>query len=377
MKILFVSMPSLHFFRWAEQLKDAGHEVYWFDIVDGGQNVDRINWVNQIVGWKRRFNFPGRSFIKKKLTKLYKLVQKVNERNIANFFEEKLEEIQPDVVHSFALYVSCTPILEVMQKYQSTKWIYSSWGSDLFYFQNKPAFLRDIKRVLPRVNYLFTDCKRDFKLAEKYGFKGQFLGVFPGGGGFNLDQMLIVRKPLDERKILLIKGYEGRSGRAINVLKAIEYLEDLLGAYKIVVFGADKDVFKYIQDSELNNWNNFEIVGKLSHEQVLQLMGKSLCYIGNSNSDGLPNTLLEAICMGAFPIQSNPGGVTEEVIEVGINGLIIQDCENINEIGNVISSMVNNPVLLRKAFNYNAEIMQKWSDRVIKDKVLKIYSSLK
>ena len=53
----------------------------------------------------------------------------------------------------------------------------------------------------------------------------------------------------------------------------------------------------------------------LSHSDILTIMGKSLLYIGNSISDGMPNTLLEAIVMGAFPIQSNPGKVTEEIIE--------------------------------------------------------------
>jgi hypothetical protein len=42
--------------------------------------------------------------------------------------------------------------------------------------------------------------------------------------------------------------------------------------------------------------------------------GQSILHIGNSISDGMPNALLEAMGMGAFPIQSNPGKVSEEVI---------------------------------------------------------------
>ena len=44
MKILMVSMPTLHFFRWSNQLKDVGHEVYWFDITGMSVPVAKINW---------------------------------------------------------------------------------------------------------------------------------------------------------------------------------------------------------------------------------------------------------------------------------------------------------------------------------------------
>jgi hypothetical protein len=73
MKILMVAPASLHFFRWTEQLKEAGHDIYWFDVLDGGEQVDRISWVKQIVGWKLKFNYPGRYFMKEKFRKVYSL----------------------------------------------------------------------------------------------------------------------------------------------------------------------------------------------------------------------------------------------------------------------------------------------------------------
>lgn len=376
MKILMVAMPSLHFFRWTEQLKDAGHEVYWFDVVDGGQKVERINWVHQIVGWKLRSDFPGRHFIKSKFPKIYALIQKLNERNTAKVFEQKLLEIKPDAVHSFALYVACAPIIKVMEKHKNIKWLYSSWGSDLYYFQNEPRYLADIKKVLPRIDFLFTDCKRDYEIAKNYGFVGEFLGVFPGGGGFPLEEMKEYSIPFIQRKTILIKGFQGRSGRSIQVLKALEQLKEQLQNYEIVVFGADEEVLEYTAKSTLDNWENFSILGKISQNEVWQLMGKSLIYIGNSNSDGIPNTLLEAICMDVFPIQSNPGGVTEEVISDGINGLLIEDCEDVDEIINKIDIVLNSSSLIQNALNLNKEIKERLSDQKIKSKVLQKYAAL-
>jgi glycosyltransferase involved in cell wall biosynthesis len=376
MKILMVAMPSLHFFRWTEQLKDAGHEVYWFDVVDGGNKVERINWVHQIVGWKLRWDFPGRHFIKKNFPKYYQWIQQFNERNTATVFEQKLLEIEPDVVHSFALYVACAPIIGVMEKHKNIKWIYSSWGSDLFYFQYNPAFFKDIKRVLPRIDFLFTDCNRDFVIAKTHGFSGEFLGVFPGGGGFPLAEMNRYALPFEQRKTMLIKGFQGRSGRAIPVLKALEQLKEPLHDYKIVVFGADEEVLEYTANSELVGWGNFAILGKISQNEVWQLMGKSIIYIGNSNSDGIANTLLEAICMDVFPIQSNPGGVTEEVITDGINGMLIEDCEDVAKIKNKISIVLNSTSIIQNALHHNKNVKENLNDQKIRSMVLKNYDSV-
>jgi hypothetical protein len=377
MKILMVAPASLHFFRWTEQLKGAGHEIYWFDITDGGAKVDRISWVHQIVGWRLKWNYPGRYFIKNRFPKVYHFIQKWNEHDLAEVFEQKLLEIQPNVVHSFALYLSCTPILEEMKKHKSIHWAYSSWGSDLFYFQNNSAYLKDIKMVLPHINSLFTDCSRDYEIAKKYGFSGEFLGVFPGGGGFPLEEMATYLLPFEQRKTILIKGFQGRSGRAIPVLKAVEKMEESLKEYEIVVFGADKEVIRYGNESILSKWHNFKIYGKLQHNEIFRWMGKSLIYIGNSNSDGIPNTLLEAICMDVFPIQSNPGRVTEEVIVNEENGLLINDCEDLNEIMGKIKQAIVNKEIVFKAIASNSKKMKPiLGDDQIKEKVIEKYKNL-
>ncbi|KJD33406.1 glycosyl transferase family 1 [Tamlana nanhaiensis] len=376
MKILMVSIPTLHFFRWADQLKYAGHEVFWFDITGMSAPVEKLNWVEQKVNWKLKYNYPGRIFLKKRFPKVYNFIQKFNEKNTASEFENYLNKVKPDVVHSFAIYLSCAPILEVMTKYNQ-KWIYSSWGSDLYYFQNKSQYLNDIKRVLPRINYLFTDCNRDYIIAKKHGFSGDFLGVFPGGGGFNLQHVKSFCLPIEKRKTILIKGFQGRSGRAITVLKAINNLQKQLQAYKIIVFGAPNEVFQFVQNSALKDWENLEVLGRINHEKVLEIMGEALVYVGNSNSDGMPNTLLEAIIMGAFPIQSNPGNATSELITHNKNGLLINNCENEVEIEALITSVLRNTDLLEEAYQFNQNNLKPNLDReVIKRKVLEKYASI-
>jgi glycosyltransferase involved in cell wall biosynthesis len=374
-KILLVSMNNLHFTRWSDQLRESGHEVFWFDIKDQGYSP-AMSWMTQVVGWKKGFlKKKGRSFIKKRVPKLFSFLSSQLDVPVEKAFEKALLDIQPDVVHSFALYISCTPIYGVMKKYNKVNWLYSSWGSDLFYFRNKPAHLKDIKEVLPRVNYMFADCKRDQGIANELGFIGTHLGVFPGGGGFDLSVFEKYKIPLVKRKIIAVKGNQNRSGRAVPVLNALEQLSLQLANFEVVVFGVENDAVFQFQECSIPH---LTIKGLMEHEELIQLFCNSLIYIGNSNSDGMPNTLLEAVCAGVFPIQSNPGGAVEELIQDKENGLLIKDCEDVKHIKEIILMAITNPLLLKNAMAFNNKQMVPLLSRdAISAQVLNAYASIK
>lgn len=376
MKILMVAIPNHHFFQWVSQLEGAGFEVYWFDISGSAHPVERINWVKQIRRWKIRVQYPFRTRIKNNFPGLYHFIQKFNETPVSTAFEKTVRQLKPDMVHCFEMKLAGLPILATMEKHPGIKFVYSSWGSDLFYFREMKVPKSQVAQFLKRVDFLLTDCQRDYKIALENGFANQFLGVFPGNGGIRMETDLPTQ--FDNRNTIIIKGYEDGVGKAIKVLDALKEVPGAhLNGLKIVIFSADttvqdtikKDVFFKDKDVTVFARNQF-----LPNASLLAMMQQSLVYVGNSISDGMPNTLLEAMAMGAFPIQSNPGNVTAEVIEHGKNGFLINNPLKSNEIATLILQAISNEQLRKEAFLYNIAFMEKnYNRKPLKNKIVHLY----
>ena len=200
-----LSIFAPHFFNWTEQLRDSGHEVYWLDVYDSNTKVKQIDFVEQILGWRYKWNYPGRYLLKSKAPGITRFINIFNERNFREQLEKQIRRIKPDVVHSFVMYLGGAPALPVMKKFPNLKWAYTAWGSDMYYYQHQPKHLEDMKETLAQMDYMFADCQRDYSIAQEHGFKGRFLGVFPGGGGFDFKSLDPLIKDKGNRNIILIK----------------------------------------------------------------------------------------------------------------------------------------------------------------------------
>lgn len=378
MKILTVAIPNHHFFQWVNQLESSGHEVYWFDITDGNGFSEKIGWVKQFNDWKLRWDYPLRQRIKKYIPKLYQLIQTINERSATKAFKKVFEQVQPDIVHCFEMQLAGLPILPVLEA-SKVPLVYSSWGSDLFIYEALGVSKADVQQFLKRVNYLITDCKRDHHIAKDLGFTNSFLGVFPGNGGIALPKENIL--PVEERDTIMVKGYDDGVGQALVVLKALAQLPiEILKDKKIVVYSADQVVLDYIKQSTVYNLLDVTVYARgqfVNNTVLLRHMGLSVLHIASSTSDGMPNALLEAMGMGAFPIQSNPGGVTEEVITHRKNGLLIDNPTDETAILNLIRIALEHKELRVLAQDFNTALIEKRCNRVIlQDQIQDLYQQI-
>jgi glycosyltransferase involved in cell wall biosynthesis len=268
-----------------------------------------------------------------------------------------------------------------MLKYKKVKWIYSSWGSDVYYFEKLNIEEKIFKQILQRINFLISDCNRDYEIVKKMGFKNQFLGVLPGNGGidFPIEQRQLLRP--QHRKSIIIKAYNDNIGRGMEILKSFdESLIRLLKGFDIILFGANQEIIDYVENNPQFETLKFIIYSKersIRNKDLLQLMNNGYLYIANSLSDGMPNALLEAMGMGCFPIQSNPGNVMCEVIKNGENGLLINNPLDVLEINQKILLALKNRDMIENSFQTSvSKIRSKGNRTELRKIIVDIYEEV-
>lgn len=366
MKILFVAtVDSIHTARWLDQLRGQGWEIHLFpaqwpakvhaalrDVTLHGVGLWRPEGLHASIRVAGVWPFAKGAF----------RVSQFIERRAPEFarrdcvLARSIRRLRPDIVHALEMQKSGYLTVDA-RRLAGTPFpplIYSCWGNDLYYFGRQPEHAARIRRVLDVCDYFTADCERDLRLAGDYGFRGEVVGYFPGPGGFKIDELLKVREaaPVAARRTIVVKGYESWCGRALTALVAVQRCAELLRDYEIVVYSATPEVAAVVRHMALTTPLRIRVLPQSEQEDLIRIMGRSRIAIGNSVSDGTPNTMLEAMIMGAFPLQSDTVS-TAEWIEHGRNGLLTNP-EDPATIEDALRRAVADDRLVNEAAELNA-----------------------
>jgi len=238
-----------------------------------------------------------------------------------------LKKTKPDFVHALELqhggYITSRALEDTSVK---TPFIATNYGSDIYWFQQFPTHLSKIRKLLSRADRYSAECNRDVELAKELGFSGEVMPVFPNAGGFTEEQLNRELIPTSQRKVIAIKGYEGWVGRASVAVEALYSLTEELKDLKIVFYSCNSKTIRLAKQLKRRTNLNLEWHGKgqLSHSQMLDLFASARVYVGISLSDGISTSLLEAMAMGAFPIQTS-SACTEDWFETEKGGVALKD----------------------------------------------------
>ena len=220
-----------------------------------------------------------------------------------------IRSFQPSVVHSLELQNAGYVALRAMSSYKpkDLKFMVTNWGSDIFWFQRFPKHEAKLRKLLKLADVYSAECERDVALARNLGFTGQVMPVIPNAGGFSEADLAIPRLTSGERKTIALKGYHGWVGRAKISLEAVGEMSEELQEFQIVVYSANRSVLKLARQVRKQAGLEIEVFAKgaMSHKQVLEMFAKSSIYVGLSESDGISTSMLEAMAMGAIPVQTS------------------------------------------------------------------------
>ena len=327
--LLVAPSDSIHTARWVKHVSPGLGAIYLFPSSGiervhpelGGARVlrSRLARVADVLAW---LGLPewGTRFeqVKERLERIYPAYR-------VRLLRNAIRTIRPDIVHSVNLLGSGWLVYQALPAVRTPPaWFLTIWGSDLYLYGRLAAHAQRAAKILGACAWFSCECARDVKLAMEMGFEGTPFPPGPVTGGFDLARLAPLRaQPPSARRLILLKGYQGVTGRALVGLRALERCADALAGYEVAVYSAAPAVAVAAELFTRNTGIAARIVPDgTPHDEMLALHARARISVSVGTSDGLCNTMLEAMVMGAFPVQSAPSCV-DEWIEQGRNGAIV------------------------------------------------------
>lgn len=367
-KILLVAIfNSVHTARWLNQINDQDEwEIHLFPSIEGGVIHPLVSGVVVHYLFHSRY-IPLTQ--ETKATRLDKVINSVYAHIIDKLFPQYrarklaklIAQLKPDLVHSMEIQAAGYLVLEARRFLKSPfpRWWVTNWGSDIYLFGRLRNHKQKITDVLTGCDFYSCECNRDVTLAKNFGFNQVALPVFPNTGGFDLPSLKRQRDEIvtSDRKLIMLKGYQNWAGRALVGLRALERCADLLCGYTVAIYSAAAEVKVAAELFSEKTGVAIHIVPHgLPHPEILELHSKARISLGISISDAISTSLLEAMVMGAFPIQSCTA-CADEWLENGVNGAIVPP-EDPDVIEIAIRKALTNDVLVNQAAKLNWVIAQ-------------------
>jgi len=223
-----------------------------------------------------------------------------------------LERFSPDVVHTFGIFNSSTLYLSVADEFPGISWVCQVRGGpdlelNIYDDEKRP----ELYEVLRTANFIICDSLSNYELVEELGIpSSKFpLGVMSGTGGMDVEGMLkglSAPQQSQNRVVVLPKAYETNTSKATSIFEAMNMAWDSIKPVSFVLLWMEQEDLKLWMKKVLRPEiiENLTIYGRLPRAQVLEIVREARVLLAPSLMDGIPNSMLEAMTLGAIPIVS-------------------------------------------------------------------------
>jgi glycosyltransferase involved in cell wall biosynthesis len=380
-------MPdSVHTARWVRQVAEIGWDLHLYPVYHAWPHLELVDvtvhdgiFRYRPPGLNRSVHLRGIWPYRKWLQPMIWLANHTRLRCDGEKLTKLVRKLRPDIVHSLEFQHSGYMTLEAKEKLGEhfPQWIATNWGSDIYLFGRLKNHEDRIRRLLAACDYYGCECQRDVRLAQDLGLKGEVLPVLPNTGGFDLPHLQGLRQkgPPSGRRLIVLKGYQHWAGRALVGLRAITLCADVLRDYRVAVYSAESDVKIAAELAAHSTGLTIEVIPPCSHDEVLRLYGSARAYIGLSISDAISTSLLEAMVMGAFPIQSCTSCADEWIVD-GESGILVPP-EDPEPVAAALRRVVADDTLVDRAADINARVaIERLDQALIRPQVIAMYEEV-
>ena len=296
-------------------------------------------------------------------------------------FLEIVERLGPQLIHALRI-----PFEGMLAQVAPLKYplVVSIWGNDLTLHANGSFRMgRYTQDTLQRADGLMADANRDIRLARTWGFKNDRPSlVAPGCGGIDLEQIekarassprhLIEMIPVNRKLIVNPRGLRPGSLRNDVFFEAARIVA---GRHPDVCFlcptmAGQPEAEQMLKAHELKE--NVLLLPVLTHSDLWWLFAHADVVISPGEHDGVPNSLLEAMASGCYPVAGDIESL-REWITPGINGLLYPPADSI-ALAESILLILENPDRRFEAARLNRNLIRERADlATIRKKVSDFY----
>jgi glycosyltransferase involved in cell wall biosynthesis len=119
--------------------------------------------------------------------------------------------------------------------------------------------------------------------------------------------------------------------------------------------------------------NNVHFIGWVEEDEIINIFNNAKIFVLCSKGEGFPLSLLEAMACGCVPIVTDVGDVSDVVLN-DLNGYIIKDYSNENQMAAIIESLIKSPDKIKKLSFKAKEVKTKYSFENVEEIWEKIFN---
>lgn len=289
-----------------------------------------------------------------------------------------VDQIHPQLVH--AMRIPFEGMVAASSKL-TVPLLVSVWGNDFtLHARANPWMGRLTRNTLRQVDALHSDCDRDLRLAQNWGFDTRKPGlVVPGAGGIQAD---IFYPPGDNvqkerQKSLSVVNPRGIRAYVRNdvFFRSIPLVLQQQPKTKFFcpTMSGDPQAEKWVRD--LGIQANTVLLPRQTRQDMANLFRQAAVVVSPSVHDGTPNTLLEAMACGCFPVVGDLESLREWIVD-GENGFLINPNDP-HALATAMIKALSDPLLREEASQQNQKTISERADYpVVMEKVRNFYEAL-
>ncbi|HAE58265.1 MAG TPA: hypothetical protein DCG54_01840 [Anaerolineae bacterium] len=266
-----------------------------------------------------------------------------------------VEETQPDLVHALRIPYEGMLAADALAS-SPIPLLISVWGNDFTLHAPATPLMRHYTTwALHVADALHADCQRDIRLAREWGFAPEKPTlVTPGNGGIRADLFYPPQALQGEPLVINPRGFRAYV-RNDTFFKAIPLVLATKpdARFLCASMAGESQAEKWIRD--LGIGSAVELLAPMPHAEMAGLFRRASLVVSPATHDGTPNSLLEALACGCFPIAGDLESI-REWITPEVNGLLV-DPGDPAALAAAILRGLNDPALRRRAAQANAKII--------------------